>query len=179
MSLGFKFRTNLNISGMKKNFAKFKREAAEVAAGKILLEFDELLNNCPQRYGTYVASWRIAVGGRFFSEMGDLVAEYKYRPQEEWYRAGSQPAITKAKQANAGIRERIIDYILSSRAIYPTIIVFNNLPYWETAEYGPLRPDNEGFDHAFNNFKARLEARISEASSPGSEGWSEYMAVRL
>jgi hypothetical protein len=164
---------------LRKQLEDFARQAALVTTGKVIEAFDELLHSTPQRYGSYVASWRIAAGGRVFAHMQDQLTIMPYRDPAAWYMVGSMPAISSAKAANAGVKTKVASFISLSKAIFPQITVYNNTPYADAVESGPLRAENRGYENAFASFQLNLAGLLSEPTSPGDGRWEYYVAREL
>lgn len=181
MTFAAKFEVRGDITALRGKLRKFAQEAVLVTAGKVIDEFDTLLNDAPQRSGFYVASYRIGIGGRFTAGMRTNVEDKRFWPTlpkdqaDQWYAVGSQPAITAAKEANAGIRARVSRYALKSTAIFPEIIVYNTADYAQTVDdMNQLRDANVGHEHAFARFKERLAAALSTSITPESGAWVYY-----
>lgn len=125
--------------------------------------FNDLLYSSAQRYGTYVASWRVSVG------KSGSTTDYEdvWRPSTDtdpssWYRKGDSVAIGVAQQNNADAWDTIANYLLKSRAIYPSVVVYNNSPHADQAESGPLREANSGAQGAFKRFESNLKAAFNQ-----------------
>jgi len=151
------------LEQLEKDLLKAKLTHNTAISKLVEANFKELLYNSAQRYGTYVASWRVSVGRRGSSSDYEDV----WRPSidtdpSSWYAKGSGPAISVATQNNAGVWDEIINYALTSRAIYPSVVVYNNSPHADQAESGPLRPENSGAVGAFDRFESNLRTAFNQ-----------------
>lgn len=179
MSLVAKFYVRGDATALLGKLQKFAKEAALVTAGKVIEEFDALLNDAPQRSGYMVSSYRIGVGGRFTGHMqGNIDSKTEWPTGDDeslWYQHGSQPAITRAKDANSGVRAKVAQYSLKSTAIFPEITVYNNAEYAQTVDdMNQLRDANLGHEHAFARFEERLAASLATHITPDSPAWAYY-----
>jgi hypothetical protein len=164
------FGTNIRYD-LEKGLKKFASEAALVFAGQVSRAFRELLYDSPQRYGSYVASWRMSAGR---AESGGF-EQWPYREPDQWYAAGATPAIGHALAASSGLTAGLPSYLSTTSAIFPIITVYNDTPYASSVESGPLREENQGHEMAFAKFKENLFDLLHTPVEEGSPQWLSYM----
>ena len=125
------------------------RKAGSQLVEKILGEFEVLVRETPQWTGTTAASWYIGMT-RDESTL-DQVNTQPERTRKEALEKGSEPAcafsISKSKFT-------LMDADLSKIA-RQDIVIGNEAPGYETAEEGPVRPENSP-PGALDRFMARV-----------------------
>jgi len=131
--------------------AVINQQVAEALADGLEEEFTRLVIETPQWTGTAAASWNVAVGAA--SE--DEPRVQPERERKHALSAGRMAAVSVALNANHDRFEEFKkSYTLRNLAFY------NNAPSIETAEEGPLRPQNiPPGTGAFERFKLRVQGR--------------------
>lgn len=124
------------------------KKAGEQLKDQLLEEFDSLVRETPQWTGTTAASWEIG----FPSNISGDVETQPERTRVEALQRGAEPACSiatrKARRSLTGDFKKIATQ---------DIIVANSAPGFETAEEGPVRPDNTP-PGALSRFEGRVAA---------------------
>lgn len=154
----FKCRTNLKEMGKKYMGAgqAIYKLAGETIADGIWEEFKVLVDETAQFTGSTAASWNVmAKGAGSFGGVRMLKLSKGQSPLQ----VGHHRATDIAKSANLGNLDDLQKKVLTSG-----INVFNESPGAQSGvpEFGPLRPENAGAEHAFARFKERVASKVFE-----------------
>ena len=123
------------------------RKAGSQLVEKILGEFEVLVRETPQWTGTTAASWEIG----FKDDITGQVFTQPERTRREALEKGSEPACTISINKS---KFTLMDVDLSKIA-RQDIVIGNEAPGYETAEEGPVRPENSP-PGALDRFMARV-----------------------
>lgn len=146
---------------LEKDLRKAKLAANKVIAEIIEANFMTLIESSAQKYGSYVASWKVSLGRR-----GSASGHENWEPPggldpDMWYARGSTPAISWATRENASVWDQIATYAVNSTAFFPAVVVYNNSPHADVAEGGPLRRENRGAEGSFERFQEAVQAAFN------------------
>jgi hypothetical protein len=149
-------------------------EIGEVLAGMFLYEFRDLVYRAPQRSGEYVANFRITVNGGAAG-----YTEMPYRRREDWYAAGSRPAIDKAMASVGGVKEAAG---MGARGGRPVLLALeNDVEYTDAAANAsrtvmgyPGDPGNPESPGHIDDFRANMAAHTQKRIYVGKATWEFY-----
>jgi len=113
-----------------------------------------------KRANACAASWNIATKGAA-SHGRVLIRELA--PDETPLKVGHPVAVNLALNANKGNLDELKRGTV--KALNSGINVWNDVPWAERAEEGPLRKENESAVHAFARFQVRVTEKVFEPLS--------------
>ena len=146
-----------DLNAMTKGPDSIYRAGGRALREALMEDFEILVKETPQFSGSTAASWQIGFPEDTYGD-GTPGSDYVELPKpsgaDEAMRRGNDPAVTIATtRARANLF-----HTDPERFVRQSIVILNNSPGFETAEEGPVRPENTP-PGALKRFEARFATR--------------------